>query len=157
MHQGLFQLLHGNGHWPSVLKTDVCAGKILSRDSSTESTSWQPKPQEASVEMRSQRGSLARGIYLARTTAVVLGTSSVLLSLRALVFCWCCWSLCCWRWLFRNCAGGAALLLGQARASIDAHLTSPYVSCQHLTKLLFSTGARHPDGESPDPRLPRLC
>ena len=42
----------------------------------------------------------------------------------------CSCALCCWGLLFRPCAGGATFLLGQARASVDAHLTSP-----HLTRL----------------------
>ena len=37
----------------------------------------------------------------------------------------CSCALCCWGLPFRPCAGGATFLLGQARASVDAHLTSP--------------------------------
>ena len=45
----------------------------------------------------------------------------------------CSCALCCWGLLFRPCAGGATFLLGQARASVDAHLTSPHLTSPHLT------------------------
>ena len=44
----------------------------------------------------------------------------------------CSCALCCWGLLFRPCAGGATFLLGQARASVDAHLTSPHLTSPHL-------------------------
>ena len=53
----------------------------------------------------------------------------------------CSCALCCWGLLFRPCAGGATFLLGQARASVDAHLTSPHLmftscSCWRALKQL---------------------